>query len=295
MNPCRPPSFFKMLLDPSAHHLSLPSEFVSMHLKNKIPTDPLLRSADGCHSWRLKLNKIGENYCFTHGWNNVVQDKLLGAGDLLVFWLVNQSTFKMLIYSPNGCEKIVPPKKQVEHVDVEVHDVTDDGSGDDDVEDGSDDPSFTTIMTITHNSKLRLPAHFVGLPGMIDYGSIIVKDLEGKEWPVTPRLDKSFRSSERYYLASGWRDFVRSHKLSVGDKCVFKFIRSEGKICLTKITRNKSSQPHQPTLLTNRVKRKRGLREHDSDAHVKSEDECVEVVNGPRGTPPLQKSRVVYF
>lgn len=143
--------------------------------------------------------------------------------------------------------------------------------------------------------KQRLPAHFVGLPGIIDEGTIIVKNLERKEWPMQLRLDKSFRSTERYYLSSGWCDFVRNNELSEGDKCVFKFIRSEGKICLTKVTRKNRSQPSGDTLLTKVVKRKRRPREHCGDTDVESEDECVEVLSGPRGTPPQQKARVVYF
>ncbi|KAI3818178.1 hypothetical protein L1987_11981 [Smallanthus sonchifolius] len=106
----RSPSFFKILLDASAPHLPLPPDFISRHLENKIPKDPMIRSATGGHSWRLKIKKIGESYCFSDGWDNVVADVKLGFGDFLVFQFDDKSSFEMMVYSPSGCEKEIPPK-----------------------------------------------------------------------------------------------------------------------------------------------------------------------------------------
>nr|XP_043625948.1 B3 domain-containing protein REM5-like [Erigeron canadensis] len=290
----RPPSFFKMLLDPSAHHLPLPPDFVCMHLKNKMPKGPIvLQCANGCHFWRLKIEKIGENYCFTDGWNNVVQDKLLGFGDFLVIWFANRSTFKMLVYNPNGCEKVMPPKEHVVPPKEHVFD-DDDGNGNnhgDDYDDvdvlGDGDPSFVSTMSKTHERRLRLPAHFTGLPG-IDArgGSLIVKNLKGKEWPMGLRLDRSFQS-ERYMLSTGWRQFFRSNKLSLGDKCVFKFIRSQGKILLAKVTKKKWSTRRSKSSDESETPRA------SCDADATSEDDYVEVVKRPRQTTQ-HNSIVVY-
>nr|XP_043627162.1 B3 domain-containing protein REM20-like [Erigeron canadensis] len=317
----RPPSFFRMLLDPSAPYLPLPSDFVCMHLKNKMPKGPIVfQCANGCHFWRLKIEKIGENYCFTDGWSNVVQDKHLGFGDFLVIWYANRSTFKMLVYSPNGCEKIMPQKEPVvpptEHVvppkehqsgddgngddcggDVIEH-FDDAGNGDDDDDDDDDydesddvgdgDPSFVAIMGKTHERTLRLPAHFSGLPGIDAMeGIVIVKNLQEKEWPMGLRLDRSFQS-ERYMLSSGWSKFYRTNNLSLGDKCVFKFIRSQGKILLAKVTKKKwsrrppESSDEGETLMIS------------DDVDVASEDEYVKVVKRPR-LMPYHDSNFVYF
>lgn len=58
-----------------------------------IPKDAIIQCANGGYSWQVKIEKIGEYYCFTHGWNNVVKDINLGATDFLVFRLVDKLTF----------------------------------------------------------------------------------------------------------------------------------------------------------------------------------------------------------
>ncbi|KAC9845608.1 hypothetical protein E3N88_45185 [Mikania micrantha] len=83
----RSPSFFKILLDTSAPHLPLPPDFASTYLGNKIIKDPTIRYVRGGYSWRLKIKKIGESFCFSDGWSNVVEDINLGFGDFLVFRL----------------------------------------------------------------------------------------------------------------------------------------------------------------------------------------------------------------
>lgn len=65
----------------------------------------------------MKIKKEGEIYCFTDGWSDVVEDSELGFGDFLVFWLVDESTFKFSIFSPNGCERDFPSQIQVKNDD----------------------------------------------------------------------------------------------------------------------------------------------------------------------------------
>ncbi|MFS8028872.1 putative transcription factor B3-Domain family [Helianthus anomalus] len=95
-------SFYKILLDPTARHM---------------------------------IKQIGDDYCFVNGWNNVVKDVQLGFGDFLLFKLVDQSTFRLSIYSPNGCEKILTPKILHDH-------------------DHDDDPSFVSTFTKSHLKRL---------------------------------------------------------------------------------------------------------------------------------------------
>ncbi|CAI9278399.1 unnamed protein product [Lactuca saligna] len=99
------PSFFKIMLDCSATHLPLPTGFVRKHLENDIPENATLRSVNGGYSWRLKIKKDGDIYCFADGWKQVVEDTRLEFGDFLVFWLLGRSIFKLLIFGTNGCEK----------------------------------------------------------------------------------------------------------------------------------------------------------------------------------------------
>ncbi|XP_076922472.1 B3 domain-containing protein REM9-like [Bidens hawaiensis] len=222
-----PSSFSNILFDTSSSNLLLPPDFVSKHLNNKISDTPIIiQSANGGYYWKLKIKQISDDsYCFSDGWDNVVKDSQLDFGDFLLFSPVDELTFKLSIYSPNGCEKILPQKIG-----------GNDGGGEDDENyEKNEDPWFTTIITTTHTSLLRFPRGFAELAGIDDEGTMTVKNLDGKEWVTGIKLDKSFRSSRRYLLSPGWPCFRRENDLSAGDECVFRFIRSEGKLLLAKV------------------------------------------------------------
>ncbi|GKE29271.1 DNA-binding pseudobarrel domain-containing protein, partial [Tanacetum coccineum] len=88
--------------------------------------------------------------------------------------------------------------------------------------------------------------------------------------------------NERYTLSPGWREFKRCNKLIEGDECVFKFITSESKLCLAKVTKKK---PDTEAVKRTQVRRPR---QHGGRVDVESEDECVEVVKRGRGRPRKQ-------
>ena len=108
-----------------------------------------------------------------------------------------------------------------------------------------------------------------------------MKNQGGKEWEMGVRLDKSYWT-ERYTLSPGWREFIRCNKLTEVDECVFKFITSESKLCLAKVTKKKPA--------TEAVKRTQGpgTHQHVGRVDMESEDECVEVVKRGRGRPRKQ-------
>ncbi|KAC9839121.1 hypothetical protein E3N88_45186 [Mikania micrantha] len=85
------PTFFKILLDASEPHLLLPSDFVKIHMENKMPRYPIIQPATGGQSWSLRIRKIGEFYLFSEGWSNVVRDFQLDSGDFLVFKFMEPS------------------------------------------------------------------------------------------------------------------------------------------------------------------------------------------------------------
>ncbi|MFS8020671.1 putative transcription factor B3-Domain family [Helianthus anomalus] len=279
-------SFFKLLLDPSAPHLPIPPDFVTNHLENQTPKDPVIRSANGEYTWRVKMKKIGESLCFSYGWESVVQDIQLGFGDFLVFRLVNKSMFKMIVFGPNGCEKEFPPKIKIddhedvdEDVKVEYDDDDDDDVKDefedefededeedgdegyeevneeeeDDEEDGEDDgdgeggidgndgdPFFMVNISKIHNNMMRLPADFADMAGIEGDGTLTAANLDGKEWQLGVRVGKD----GWYYLSAGWIEFRRSNDLCEGDECVFKFITSEDKLLLARVSKNKRPAKH---------------------------------------------------
>ncbi|XP_071740159.1 B3 domain-containing protein At3g18960-like [Rutidosis leptorrhynchoides] len=155
------PSFFKILLNPTDHsQLVLPDDFVTKHLQNKIPQDPIIQTLNGDYIWKLKIEKNGANYYFTNGWSDVVKEVKLGFGDVLLFRLIDKSTFRLLIYSPSGCPKVLPPKINVEQ-DIDsvgtvvdsVCVVDDDNIDDDDVVVCNVDDDDVTDDDDTHDDQ----------------------------------------------------------------------------------------------------------------------------------------------
>ncbi|XP_022006826.1 B3 domain-containing protein REM9-like [Helianthus annuus] len=263
-------AFFKILRDPSAPRLSLPPDFVREYLKNNIPTGPVIISASGGHAWIVKIKKIGDHHYFTNGWKNVVKDIPLVYENFLIFRLVNPYTFDMTIFGKNGCEQILPPKSEDDdHEDVsgEFENVVDeddkdgeeeedhdddcyvddkDGEEEEDHDDDcyvDDDPFFVMTFTKSHIRRLRFPGKFAEWAGINGEGTMRVKNLDGAEWVTKVKLDTTFKT-KRYLLSSGWRSFWHENNLSQGDECVFKFIRSERKLLLAKVTKKKLKKRH---------------------------------------------------
>ncbi|KAJ0679647.1 putative transcription factor B3-Domain family [Helianthus annuus] len=63
-----------------------------------------------------------------------------------------------------------------------------------------------------------------------------MKNVDGEEWYMYSRVEIT-HGTERFYLTSGWRDFLQENHLCEGDECVFKFVRSEGTLLLEKVTK----------------------------------------------------------
>ena len=79
--------------------------------------------------------------------------------------------------------------------------------------------------------------------------------------------------STSYFVCSEWKEFLRDTDISEGDICVFKFIRSEDKICLAKITKKKTpARPLPPAI-------KSPVTEVDAAASDDDENEDVECVD----------------
>ncbi|GJT25062.1 DNA-binding pseudobarrel domain-containing protein [Tanacetum coccineum] len=161
--------------------------------------------------------------------------------------------------------------------------------------DGVDDsdPFFVVTITTIHKSMLRLPSAFVGLSRIDAKENIILKRLDGNERLMALRSYQQ-NNSTYYCLSMGWPAFMRSNSISEGDECVFKYITSEGKMCLAKVTQTKTkTRLSSPAKVVKKkrgrpakvVKRKRGRPAKISMAeNVKITVE--EVVKRKRGRPP---------
>ena len=70
-----------------------------------------------------------------------------------------------------------------------------------------------------------------------------MKSLDGNESQMAVRPDKRFKSAHiQYNLSLGWVAFKQNNNISQGDECVFKYITSEDKMCLVKVTKASATE-----------------------------------------------------
>ncbi|PWA84647.1 DNA-binding pseudobarrel domain-containing protein [Artemisia annua] len=173
---------------------------------------------------RKDTRKLSTQYYLSIGWRAFMRYNNIPQGCKCVFKYIT-SADKMCL------AKII--KAQAKKVDVDVDD---------------EDPSFVVTITTTNKTMLRFLSDFVTLAGIDKKKTIVFKNLSGYEKEMAVQRVNQFRSSS-YSVASGWKEFLRDTDLSEGDICVFKFIRSEDKICLAKITKKKTpARPLPPAI-----------------------------------------------
>ncbi|KAL8267497.1 hypothetical protein R6Q59_004841 [Mikania micrantha] len=307
------PSFFKVIRYPSAPHLVLPKAFVKKYLK-KIPKKPTIVTETRGHSWRMEFVKIGEDYCFAHGWEKLVKDVRLCIRDIVIFWLIDSLTFKVIFLGANGCEKDFPFDETNVDDEVVKYDVQDGnvvgGCHDDDGCHNVDNHRhhrevkpdknlcFEKVFSgKTYKYFMSLPMKFVRAAGLEHTKSIKLKDHQGKEWIMGILVERY--SSTKYSLSAGWAKFRQHHNLSDGDVCIFTFNKEEGVLNITQMSKNK--QPIEQDTPMEEMNRNRTVKIEDdwwtAEKHcggggggkVKTEDESdsdLVVGKGKSGAPP---------
>ncbi|RVW57618.1 Transposon Tf2-11 polyprotein [Vitis vinifera] len=79
-------------------------------------------------------------------------------------------------------------------------------------------PQFVKVLKKYHDYVMLVPRAFAAETGMIWKKSTLVRDPEGRVWPVKVCL----RSKGKIEMSSGWSDFVKANKLGKGDTCSFQ-------------------------------------------------------------------------
>lgn len=99
------PSFFKIMVGDFKSALRLPRLFVKK-FEGVLPDKALLETKYG-ESWSINIEKIGEDYCFNHGWAQFVSYHQLAMCDLLLFKPIPEEklAFRVLMFGPSACEK----------------------------------------------------------------------------------------------------------------------------------------------------------------------------------------------
>ncbi|XP_060193417.1 B3 domain-containing protein LOC_Os12g40080-like isoform X1 [Lycium barbarum] len=108
VDPDNPPAFYKLLLSREAfmNKILMPSDFVKKH-KKMLTKACLLKTDVAGMSWEAKIVREKPNYFICEGdWPRFVVHHQLKHGDVLLFFLVEKSTFRVQPYTPKCCRSI---------------------------------------------------------------------------------------------------------------------------------------------------------------------------------------------
>ncbi|XP_074300420.1 uncharacterized protein LOC141631677 [Silene latifolia] len=111
-------SFFQPFVEhKNSTNLRIPPEFIK-NFNEKIPHKISLKNMFGL-VWRANLSYIGDYLHITSGWEDFVAEHSLNTGDFLVFHYVPDSTFLVMTFDSDGCNKGAPlVKKKRKKTDV---------------------------------------------------------------------------------------------------------------------------------------------------------------------------------
>ncbi|EEF40049.1 putative B3 domain-containing protein Os03g0621600 [Ricinus communis] len=115
-NPDRKITFFKVLMGDYMEKIMIPPAFV-MKYEKIMPETIKLKSYNVGKSSMVSVKSNDDGFFIKHGWKKFVKDHNLEVGDFLVFNLVNDTTFEVLIYGPTCCLKKIKLADDDDHVD----------------------------------------------------------------------------------------------------------------------------------------------------------------------------------
>ncbi|XP_074309183.1 B3 domain-containing protein REM9-like [Silene latifolia] len=103
-------SFFQLFVhDKNSINLRIPPPFIK-NFRN-IPYKISLKNMNGL-VWPAKLSYIGGHLHITSGWKEFVKEHSLISGDFMVFHYVPDSTFLVMTFDSDGCNKEAPLVKK---------------------------------------------------------------------------------------------------------------------------------------------------------------------------------------
>ncbi|KAM7252364.1 hypothetical protein ACFE04_024247 [Oxalis oulophora] len=231
------PSFLKQLTGDCSTKLSVPPAFMK-HFNGELPKITTLKSSKE-KSWGVLMEKSEKGYFFSKGWSKFVNDHDLQIGDSLVFWLITNSSFEVVIYDgDNACVKdtsfvhkqhatttpstLLPNSlnRKVDHKKRKIEQ--------------KNEPitraitlHFAKEMTnLNMKYNINVPVNFAKETGLESMNTVTLKYItecgEEEEWPV--EVQKQNECHDRVKLGSGWFKFWTAKGLCVGDSCLFEFV-----------------------------------------------------------------------
>ncbi|KAM7252473.1 hypothetical protein ACFE04_024356 [Oxalis oulophora] len=232
---CKCPSFFKVLLYDFTTTLKVPPAFVK-NFGAELPEIIILKSFSK-KSWGVLMEKKKEGLFFTKGWSKFVKEHSLEYGNFLIFKFTTNSSFEVVIYGHDNCEKETPiGSQQPDPVSEEKKNkkkqqpqtTTRAGVG---CSKSSNNLQFVRNLTNDDTQfNIWLPSKFAKATGLVSKDSVILKDVTeggtGGEWNVELRRQKDVYG--RVQLTTGWHKFRKAKNLCCGqnsdDSCLFEFV-----------------------------------------------------------------------
>ncbi|KDP31850.1 hypothetical protein JCGZ_12311 [Jatropha curcas] len=261
--PKQVPTFFKVLLSDFMEKLKIPPAFVKK-FKKIMPKAPTLKPNEG-KSCEVTIVNEGDSYFFKRGWNTFVKNQGLETSDFLVFNLVDEITFQVVIYGRTGCEKDVKVASDNERVNDSSQSSA--SSAEEEIKikkqgfkrRGSPlpcrfktpqasartadkdkvtetirslkrkNPYFVAVLKKYQKYNLVMPKDFANKTKLVSKEEIVMKDPKGRSWPVKVNILVVQRGCQvRFGL--GWSQFYGANELATGDTCVFHFIAEKGNL-----------------------------------------------------------------
>ncbi|XP_009780425.1 B3 domain-containing protein REM9-like isoform X1 [Nicotiana sylvestris] len=271
VDPDKYPSFCKLLFRQGfMDKILMPPVFIKENKKKLAKTCLLKTDIAAGMSWEAKIVKENSHFFICDGeWPKFVAHHKLKLGDILLFFLVDKSTFHILPYGQKTCknlcrrqlfEELSSSSEEEEECDVgirlsrkskkvktepkELPGVAEEEEAQNrSKENGpktlrysvvnlkNKNPYYEMAVRKTHSLFVTIPMTFARWSGIIKMKKITLINGEGKKWKVDIE-----HIGPRVLIKGGWAAFRTQNKIAAnGETCRFKLIqgrrRGRGRSC----------------------------------------------------------------
>ncbi|XP_004233940.3 B3 domain-containing protein REM9-like [Solanum lycopersicum] len=256
VDPNKHPSFCKLLFKQGfMDKILMPPIFIKENKKLLAKTCLLKTNVVGM-SWETKIVRENSNYFICEGdWPQFVVHHKLELGDILIFFLIDKSTFHVLPYSQKTFKNSSGRGafQELTSSSEEEHDVgiarklkkmkmeQKESSGvvkKEEAEGGKEenvpkttrfsvininnkDPYFEMVVRKTHSFFMTIPKSFAIWTGITKMKKMRLVNGNGNKW----KLVDIVHTQQRVYMKRGWAGFRTLNRIGNGQTCRFKLIK----------------------------------------------------------------------
>ncbi|XP_075089866.1 B3 domain-containing protein REM9-like [Nicotiana tabacum] len=263
VDPDKYPSFCKLLFrEGFMDKILMPPVFIKENKKKLAKTCLLKTDIAAGMSWEAKIVREDSYYFIcAREWPKFVAHHKLELGDILLFFLVDKSTFHVLPYGQKSCKNLCG-RHLFEELSSSSEEELDIGIGlsrkskkvkrepkesagvaeEEEAQNGSKgngrktlrysvvnlknkNPYYEMAVRKTHSLFVTIPMTFARWTGIINMKKITLINGEGKKWKVDIE-----HIGPRVLIKGGWAAFRTQNKIAAnGETCRFKLIQGYGR------------------------------------------------------------------